>query len=209
LALVGLSGGGKSTIASLAARLRDVTDGSVKIGGVDIRNISEKTLNESVSIVFQENSLLKMSIADNVALYKKDAGRDEIMKALEMAQCNDIIEKLPNGIDTMFGSKGVYLSGGEVQRIAIARAFLKNSPIVLLDESTASIDPETETRIQTAIEKLSRGKTVLMIAHRLRSIVGCDRIIVLDGGRVVGNGTHEELMKNCPVYENLYRLQSE
>ena len=131
------------------------------------------------------------------------------MKAAEMAQCMPFIEKLPDGIDTVLGENGHTLSGGERQRLSIARALLKDAPIVLLDESTASIDPETETKIQNAIEELTNGRTVLMIAHRLRSIVNCDRIIVLDEGRVVGNGTHDELMKNCEVYKKLYTLQSE
>ena len=208
-ALVGLSGGGKSTIASLAARLRDATQGEVLLGGVNIKKISEKDLNNCISIVFQENSLLKMSIADNVALYKPESGRNAVNRALHLAQCDDIIAKLPDGMDTVLGENGHTLSGGERQRLSIARALLKNAPIILLDESTASIDPETETKIQSAIEKLTQGRTVLMIAHRLRSIVNCDKIVVLDEGHVVGNGTHEELMKSCEVYKKLYTLQSE
>ncbi|MCR4580656.1 MAG: ABC transporter ATP-binding protein/permease [Treponema sp.] len=195
LALVGLSGGGKSTIASLAARLRDVTEGSVKIGGVDVRNISEKTLNKSVSIVFQENSLLKMTIAENVALYKKDASREEILKALEMAQCKDILEKLPNGIDTMFGSKGVYLSGGEVQRIAIARAILKDSPIIILDEATAFADAENEYLIRKAFNELLKNKTVIMIAHRMSTVRDADKICVVEGGKILEEGNNDSLMK--------------
>ncbi len=194
LALVGLSGGGKSTIASLAARLRDVSEGAVKIGGVDIRSLSEKTLNESVSIVFQENSLLKMSIAENVALYKKDASREQILKALELAQCKDIIEKLPDGIDTMFGSKGVYLSGGEVQRIAIARAILKDSPIIILDEATAFADAENEYLIRKAFKELLKNKTVIMIAHRMSTVRDADKICVVEGGKIIEEGSHENLM---------------
>lgn len=195
LALVGLSGGGKSTIASLAARLRDVTEGAVKIGGVDVRNISEKTLNDSVSIVFQENSLLKMSIADNVSLYKKDASREEILKALEMAQCKDILEKLPNGIDTMIGSKGVYLSGGQVQRIAIARAILKDSPIIILDEATAFADAENEYLIRKAFKELLKNKTVIMIAHRMSTVCDADKICVVEGGKIVEEGNNDSLIK--------------
>lgn len=131
------------------------------------------------------------------------------MRAAENAQCMPFIEKLPQGFDTVLGENGHTLSGGERQRLSIARALLKDAPIVLLDESTASIDPETETKIQAAIEKLTKGRTVLMIAHRLRSIINCDRIIVLDGGRVVGNGTHKELLESCPVYKKLYNLQME
>lgn len=195
LALVGLSGGGKSTIASLGARLRDVTEGAVKIGGVDVRNISEKTLNDSVSIVFQENSLLKMSIADNVSLYKKDASREEILKALEMAQCKDILEKLPNGIDTMIGSKGVYLSGGQVQRIAIARAILKDSPIIILDEATAFADAENEYLIRKAFKELLKNKTVIMIAHRMSTVCDADKICVVEGGKIVEEGNNDSLIK--------------
>ncbi len=194
-ALVGLSGGGKSTIASLAARLRDVTEGEVLLGGVNIKDISEERLNELVSIVFQENSLLKMSIADNVALYKKGASREEILKALHLAQCDDIIAKLPDGIDTMFGSKGVYLSGGEVQRIAIARAILKDSPIIILDEATAFADAENEYLIRKAFCELLQNKTVIMIAHRMSTVRDADKICVVEGGKIVEEGCHDELMK--------------
>jgi len=192
-ALVGMSGGGKSTIASLAARLRDVTEGRVTLGGVDIRNISEQTLNESVSIVFQESTLLKMSIADNVALYRKNASREEILKALHMAQCDDIIAKLPDGIDTLYGARGVYLSGGEVQRVAIARAILKDSPIIILDEATAYADAENEYLIRKALTELLRGKTVVMIAHRMSTVRDAGKICVIDRGEVVEEGTHETL----------------
>ena len=208
-ALVGASGSGKSTICRLAARFWDYDAGEILVGGQRIKEVAPEKLFDLYSIVFQDVTLFNDTIYNNILIGNKNASREEVLKAAEYAQCMPFIEKLPLGIDTVLGENGHTWSGGERQRLSIARAFLKNSPIVLLDESTASIDPETETRIQTAIEKLSRGKTVLMIAHRLRSIVGCDRIIVLDGGRVVGNGTHEELMKNCPVYENLYRLQSE
>lgn len=194
-ALVGLSGGGKSTIASLAARLRDVTEGELLLGGVNIKDIPEKKLNEMVSIVFQENSLLKMSIADNVALYRKDASREEIEKALHLAQCDDIIAKLPEGIDSMYGSKGVYLSGGEVQRVAIARAILKNSPVIILDEATAFADAENEYLIRKAFKELLNNKTVIMIAHRMSTVYDADKICVVEGGRIVEEGAHQELMK--------------
>ncbi len=194
-ALVGLSGGGKSTIASLAARLRDVTDGAVMLGGVNIKDISEKKLNELVSIVFQENSLLKMSIAENVALYRKDASRDEIMRALKLAQCEDIIAKLPSGIDSVYGAKGVYLSGGEVQRIAIARAILKDSPIIILDEATAFADAENEYLIRKAFSELLKNKTVIMIAHRMSTVRDADKICVVEAGKIIEEGNHDELMK--------------
>ena len=203
-ALVGLSGGGKSTIAQLAARLRDVTDGIVKIGGVDIRDIPEKELNSIISVVFQENTLLKMTIAENVALYKKDASRDEILRALELAQCRDIIEKLPNGIDTMYGSEGVYLSGGEVQRIAIARAILKDSPIIILDEATAFADAENEYLIRKAFKELLKDKTVIMIAHRLSTIKDADQIYVVGNGGILEKGKHEELMMAGGRYAAMY-----
>lgn len=203
-ALVGLSGGGKSTIAQLAARLRDVTDGRVLIGGVDIRDIPEEKLNDIISVVFQENSLLKMTIAENVALYKKDATRDEIFKALSLAQCMDIIEKLPKGIDTMYGSEGVYLSGGEVQRIAIARAILKDAPIIILDEATAFADAENEYLIRKAFEELLKDKTVIMIAHRLSTIKDADKIYVVGNGGILEKGRHDELMAFGGRYLEMY-----
>ncbi|MCR5656282.1 MAG: ATP-binding cassette domain-containing protein, partial [Butyrivibrio sp.] len=203
-ALVGMSGGGKSTIAQLCARLRDAEQGTVKIGGVDIKHISEEKLNEILSIVFQESTLLKMSIAENVALYKKNAGREEIMKALKAAQCMDIIEKLPEGIDTIYGSKGAHLSGGEIQRIAIARAILKDSPIVILDEATAFADAENEYLIRKSFENLLKNKTVIMIAHRLSSIKNADNIYVIDGGKPIEKGTHKELMESHGRYYEMY-----
>ena len=203
-ALVGMSGGGKSTIAQLAARLRDVTDGVVSIGGVDVRDIPENALNDMVSVVFQESTLLKTSIAENVALYKKDASRESIMEALRLAQCMDIIEKLPNGIDTVYGSKGVYLSGGEVQRIAIARAILKDAPIVILDEATAFADAENEYLIRKAFGELLKNKTVIMIAHRMSTIKDAGKICVIDDGKVVEEGTHERLMALEGKYKTMY-----
>ena len=194
-ALVGLSGGGKSTIASLAARLRDVTGGEVLLGGVNIRDISEKDLNDYISIVFQENSLLKMSIADNVALYKTDASRDEILHALHLAQCDDILEKLPDGIDTLFGAKGIYLSGGEIQRIAIARAILKDSPVIILDEATAFADAENEYLIRKAFEELLKNKTVIMIAHRMSTVRNADKICVIENGKIIEEGNHDTLLE--------------
>ena len=202
-ALVGLSGGGKSTIASLAARLRDVTSGQVLFGGVNIKDISEKDLNNYISIVFQENSLLKMSIADNVALYKPEASRDDIMRALHLAQCDDILEKLPDGIDTMFGSKGVYLSGGEIQRIAIARAILKDSPVIILDEATAFADAENEYLIRKAFEELLKNKTVIMIAHRMSTVRNADKICVIENGQIIEEGNHDTLMALKGKYQTM------
>ena len=202
-ALVGMSGGGKSTIASLAARLRDVTQGQVLLGGVNIKDISEKDLNDYISIVFQENSLLKMSIADNVALYKPDASRDEILRAMHLAQCDDILDKLPDGIDTMFGSKGVYLSGGEIQRIAIARAILKDSPVIILDEATAFADAENEYLIRKSFEELLKNKTVIMIAHRMSTVRNADKICVIENGKIIEEGNHDSLMKLKGKYKNM------
>lgn len=202
-ALVGLSGGGKSTIASLTARLRDVTSGQVLFGGVNIKDISEKDLNNYISIVFQENSLLKMSIADNVALYKPEASRDDIMRALHLAQCDDILAKLPDGIDTMFGSKGVYLSGGEIQRIAIARAILKDSPVIILDEATAFADAENEYLIRKAFEELLKNKTVIMIAHRMSTVRNADKICVIENGQIIEEGNHDTLMPLKGKYQTM------
>lgn len=208
-ALVGASGSGKSTIAKLAARLWDADKGTVSIGGKDISKVAPETLLKDISIVFQDVTLFNDTIYNNILIGNSKATKEEVLKAAEYAECMSFIDKLPDGIDTVIGENGHTLSGGERQRLSIARAFLKNAPIILLDESTASIDPETETKIQAAVEKLTKGKTVLMIAHRLRSIVGCDKIIVLDKGKVVGNGTHGKLMEECEMYSRLFRLQNE
>ncbi len=208
-ALVGLSGSGKSTICRLAARLWDYESGLITIGGTDVRSVHPERLFELFSIVFQDVTLFNDTIYNNILVGNRNATRKEVLKAAEDAQCMAFINKLPEGIDTVIGENGHTLSGGERQRLSIARAFLKNAPIVLLDESTASVDPETETKLQAAIEKLTRGKTVLMIAHRLRSVVNCDKIVVLDKGEVVGNGSHETLIKDCDIYKRLYELQCE
>ena len=203
-ALVGESGGGKSTVANLIARFWDVSEGSVTVGGVDVRNLDYADWMKHISIVFQDTNLFKMSVAENVAMYKPDASREEIMEALHQAQCGDILEKLPDGVDSVIGARGVYLSGGEMQRIALARAILKDAPIVLLDEATAFADAENEYLIQKALDVLLRGKTVLMIAHRLQTIVHADQIIVMRRGRIAEQGTHEELMQRQGVYANMY-----
>jgi len=208
-ALVGASGCGKSTICKLAARLWDTDTGSIRLGDNDIKEISPQNLFKLYSIVFQDVTLFNDTVYNNILIGNKNASEEEVLKAAKEAQCMSFIEKMPDGINTVIGENGHTLSGGERQRLSIARAFLKNAPIVLLDESTASIDPETETKIQAAIERLTKGRTVLMIAHRLRSIVNCDRIIVLDEGKIVGNGTHKELMENCATYRKLYTLQCE
>ena len=208
-ALVGASGSGKSTVCRLAARLWDVNGGKITVGGVNVQTAVPEELLSFFSIVFQDVTLFNDTIYNNILLGNKNATREEVLEAARNAECMSFIDKFPEGIDTVIGENGHTLSGGERQRLSIARAFLKNAPIILLDESTASIDPETETKIQVAIERLTKGKTVLMIAHRLRSIVGCDRIVVMESGEIVGNGTHEELLKTCEVYQRLYSLQME
>ena len=203
-ALVGESGGGKSTVANLIARFWDVSEGSVTVGGVDVRKLDYADWMRHISIVFQDTNLFKMSVAENVAMYKPGASREEIMEALRQAQCEDILEKLPDGVDSVIGARGVYLSGGEMQRIALARAILKDAPIVLLDEATAFADAENEYLIQKALDVLLRGKTVLMIAHRLQTIVHADQIIVMQRGGIAEQGTHEELMQRQGVYAKMY-----
>lgn len=204
IALVGPSGGGKTTLASLIARFWDTTEGQIMIGGVDVRDIPKKELSETVSFVFQDARLLKMSVLDNVRLSKPNATKEEVLKALHDAQCDDIAEKLPNGIDTVIGAKGVYLSGGEQQRISIARVMLKNSPILILDEATAFADPDNETKVQEAFSAMSKGKTVIMIAHRLSTVTNADRIYVLENGKVAESGTHETLTKSDGLYAKMW-----
>ena len=204
VAFVGPSGGGKSTLASLIARFFDTTEGQIKIGGVNVRDIPAEQLMNMVSFVFQDSKLLKMSIYDNVRMGRKDATREEVMEALKNAQCEDIIGKLPDGIDTVIGAKGTYVSGGEAQRLSIARAMLKNAPVLILDEATAFADPDNEAKVQQAFSKLSEGKTVIMIAHRLSSVVDADRICVLKDGEIVGSGTHKELTEMTGLYAHMW-----
>ena len=203
-AFVGPSGGGKSTLASIVARFFDPQQGKVLVGGVDVKDIGKEELMNTVSFVFQNSKVIKASILDNVRLGKPNATEAEVMQALKAAQCMDIIEKFPNGVNTMIGSEGVYLSGGEVQRIAIARAVLKNSPIIILDEATAFADPDNEAKVQAAFNELARGKTVIMIAHRLSTVVNADRIFVLREGKLAENGTFDELLKNGGIFANMW-----
>ena len=203
-AFVGPSGGGKTTLASLIARFWDVKEGSIKIGGVDVKDIATNELMKQVSYVFQDSKLLKMSILDNVRMGRPDATDEEVIKALKDAMCWDIIEKLPDGIHTMIGSKGTYVSGGEAQRISIARAFLKNAPILILDEATAFADPDNEIMVQQAFANLSKDKTVIMIAHRLSTVVDADKICVLSGGKVAESGKHDELLKKNGIYSHMW-----
>ncbi|MBE5841876.1 MAG: ABC transporter ATP-binding protein [Butyrivibrio sp.] len=203
VAFVGMSGSGKSTIANLIARFWDIDCGSIKIGGCELKEISKKNLDELMSVVFQESTLLKTSLAKNVALYKPDATKDEILRALHLAQCDDILVRLPDGIDTVYGAKGTYFSGGEIQRIAIARAILKDAPIVILDEATAFADAENEYLIRKALEELLADKTVIMIAHRMQTVRNADMICVIDDGKIVEAGDHERLIEMNGYYKKM------
>ena len=204
VAFVGPSGGGKTTLASLIARFWDVNSGAVKIGGINVKDINSETLMNEVSYVFQDSRLLKMSILENIRMGRPDATDAEVMEALKNAQCMDIIEKFPDGVNTVIGSKGVYVSGGEAQRLSIARAFLKNAPILILDEATAFADPDNERQVQKAFEALSRDKTVIMIAHRLSTVTNADRIYVLADGRIAESGTHDELNSANGIYTHMW-----
>ena len=204
IALVGPSGGGKTTAASLIPRFWDASSGSVRVGGVDVKEMDPHVLMDQVAFVFQNSRLFKASILENVRAARPDASREQVRAALAAAQCQDIIEKLPDGRDTVIGTEGTYLSGGEQQRIALARAILKDAPVVVLDEATAFADPENEVLIQKAFAALTKGRTVIMIAHRLSTVVGADRIIVLDKGRVAGQGTHGELVAAGGLYARMW-----
>jgi ATP-binding cassette subfamily B protein len=203
-ALVGPSGGGKSTLAHLIPRFYDVAEGAVKIGGVDIRDMSTDYLMSIVSFVFQDVFLFRQSIADNILIGNKNASRDDVVKAAKAAQCHDFIKKLPQGYDTVIEGKSIHLSGGERQRIVIARAILKDAPIIVLDEATAFADPENEQKIQLAFEKLMKDKTVIIIAHRLSTVRGADKIVVIDKGRAAEEGKHEELLAAGGRYSRMW-----
>ena len=205
VAFVGPSGGGKTTLASLVARFWDATKGEVFIGGVNVKQIKKKELMDTVSFVFQDSRLLKASIFENVRIGKPDASREEVLGALHAAQCDDILTKFPEGIDTVIGTKGVYLSGGEQQRVSIARVMLKNAPILILDEATAFADPDNEAKVQKAFSVLSKGKTVIMIAHRLSTVTGADRIFVLKDGKICESGKHEELAEKAGLYAQMWQ----
>lgn len=205
VALVGPSGGGKSTLASLITRFFDVKSGSVKIGGADVKNIEKQRLMNTVSFVFQNSKLIKASVLENVKMGKKEATDDEVLAALKAAQCEDIIEKLPDGVNTVIGTNGVYLSGGEQQRIAIARAVLKNAPVIILDEATAFADPDNEVKVQAAMSELAEGKTVIMIAHRLSTVAEADNIFVVKDGRIVESGKKDELIKSGGLFAQMWQ----
>lgn len=204
VAFVGPSGGGKTTAAGLIARFWDTASGAVKVGGVNVKDIDRQTLNDTVAYVFQDSKLLKTSIFENVRMGRPSATREEVLAALHNAQCDDILNKFPHGVDTVIGSKGVYLSGGEQQRIAIARVMLKNAPVLVLDEATAFADPENEAAVQRAFERLAKGRTVIMIAHRLTTVQNADKIYVLKDGKVAEEGTHAWLMEQNGLYHDMY-----
>ena len=201
---MGPSGGGKTTLANVIARFFDPQGGSVFIGGVDVKSIPKAELMNTISFVFQNSRLIKTSILENVRMGKPGATREEVLEALENAQCADILEKLPQGVDTVIGAKGVYLSGGEQQRIAIARVMLKNAPILILDEATAFADPDNEAKVQAAFSRLSQGKTVIMIAHRLSTVANVDRIYVIQDGRLAESGTSGELLARNGLFRSMW-----
>ena len=205
VAFVGPSGGGKSTLANLVCRFLDVQSGSVRVGGADVRDIPKEELMDTISFVFQNSRLLKGSILDNVRLGRPQATEAEVLAALKAAQCMDIVEKFPAGIHTVIGTKGVYLSGGEQQRIAIARAMLKNAPILILDEATAFADPDNEAKVQVAFAQLAKGKTVLMIAHRLSTVANADCIYVVQDGRITETGTKDELCARNGLFARMWQ----
>ena len=204
VALVGASGGGKTTLARLVPRFRDVREGSLSIGGVDVRQIDKEELMRKVSFVFQNTRLFKTSILENIRYGSPDATLEQVNRAIDLSQSREIIERLPQGLDTLIGAEGTYLSGGEQQRIVLARAILKDAPIVILDEATAFADPENEQLIRQALRNLTKGKTVLMIAHRLTTVRDADSIVVLDKGQILEQGTHDELMKHKKTYYNMW-----
>jgi ATP-binding cassette subfamily B protein IrtA len=205
VALVGESGSGKSTLAKLLVHFYDVSGGSIKIGGQDIRDMSLEALNDQISYVAQEQFLFNTSLLENIRLGKLDATDEEVMRAAEKAQCAEFLARLEHGVHTMAGDGGKQLSGGERQRICLARAILKNAPIIVLDEATAFMDPENEEKMNAAIAEVIRGKTVIVIAHRLHSIINADQICVLDSGRLAAAGTHSELLERCPAYQKLWQ----
>ena len=206
-ALVGPSGGGKTTVSRLAARFWDIDKGKITVGGMDISKIEPETLLSLYSIVFQDVTLFNNTVKENIRIGKKDATDEEVIAAARLANCEEFVNKLPDGYNSMIGENGCELSGGERQRISIARAFLKDAPVILLDEATASLDVENETLIQTALSRLIKDKTVLVIAHRMRTVSGADKVIVLSGGTVAEQGKPDELMKNGKIYSHMVKLQ--
>ena len=209
VAFVGPSGGGKTTLAHLISRFFDPQKGVIKIGNQDVKNIAKEELMDHISFVFQNNHLIKASIFENVRLGKNDATREEVMEALKNAQCMDIIEKLPNRIDTVIGTKGIYLSRGEQQRIAMARVMLKDAPIVILDEASAFADPDNEAKVLQAFSALAQNKTVIMIAHRLSTVADVDMIYVISDGKIAESGTSRQLLKQEGLYAKMWKNYQE
>lgn len=205
VAFVGSSGGGKTTLANVICRFFDPQSGTVRIGKADVKNIDKNKLMNTVSFVFQNSRMIKASVLDNIKLGNPNASREDVLTALSKAQCDDIIEKLPDGIETVIGADGVFLSGGEMQRLALARTILKNAPIVILDEATAFADPDNEVKVQKAFEELSKDKTVIMIAHRLSTVVNADKIFILKDGKIVENGTGKQLMEKHGLFEKMFQ----
>lgn len=204
VALVGESGSGKSTLAKLLVHFYDLDSGRITVGGQDITDMRIEALNDQISFVSQEQFLFNTSLYENIRIGKPDTTRDEVLRAASLAQCDEFLSRLPEGIDSMAGDGGKMLSGGERQRISLARALLKNAPVIVLDEATAFIDPENEEKMNAAISEVIRGKTVLIIAHRLHTVIGADKIVVLDDGKIESQGTHDELLKSSPVYQRLW-----
>ena len=206
-ALIGPSGGGKTTVSRLAARFWDVTGGNITLGGMDISQIDPETLFSAYSIVFQDVTLFNQSIMDNIRIGRKDASDEEILQAAKLANCDEFVSHLPDGYQTVIGENGSELSGGERQRISIARAFLKDAPIILLDEASASLDVENETAIQTALSRLIKNKTVIVIAHRMRTVAGADKIVVLSDGIVKESGKPSELLQKNGIFAQMMKTQ--
>ena len=207
-ALIGPSGGGKTTVSRLASRFWDIDKGKITVGGMDISKIEPETLLSLYSIVFQDVTLFNNTIIENIRIGRKDATDEEVIAAAKLANCDEFASKLPGGYNSMIGENGCELSGGERQRISIARAFLKNAPIILLDEATASLDVENETLIQAALSRLIKDKTVLVIAHRMRTVSGADKVVVLSGGVVAEQGAPSELIKTGKLYPHMAELQA-
>ena len=208
-AIIGPSGSGKTTLCSLIARFWDVDSGSIRIGDTDIREYTLESLMEQISMVFQNVYLFADTIENNIKFGSPDATREQVVAAAKKACCHDFISALPDGYDTVIGEGGATLSGGEKQRISIARAMLKNAPIIIFDEATANVDPENEDKLQKAMEELMRDKTILMIAHRLKTVQKADQILVLDEGRIVQKGTHEELKDTPGIYRDFLEVRKE
>jgi len=209
VAVVGSSGSGKSTVSRLAARFWDADQGKVLLGGVDVTSIDPEVLYRNYSIVFQDVTLFDNTVMENIRIGRQNATDEEVLKAAKAARCEEFVSNLPEGYHSMIGENGCTLSGGERQRISIARAILKDAPVIILDEATASMDVENESMVQEALSELLRNKTVLVIAHHMRTIAGADKIVVLENGRVAEQGNPEELMKNGGIFSNMARLQME